>query len=284
MVPEIGVAVERLLHGQRARVDLLLNSEEHYHLAHHRLVQMVLHALRVGEHVLRLAGAEDLRLAPPPCHYDGRRRLLPQPRQGELRQGHLLRLGDALERCQRLEQLLLAARFAVATERRARLVKVAAAREARRTVRDAGVLAGEQALRQGRVGQNGNVSLLAEGDDLRVSSTPLCDGVLHNAVEEVVRELVGDDGRARVEDGLHVLATVVGDADGVHLSLLDELANDGHVHGGRNLVVRPVDLEDVDVVGLQVFEGALEDGAQALRLQVVAVHLGGDDVLIALSS
>lgn len=39
--------------------------------------------------------------------------------------------GDALERCQRLEQLLLAARFAVATERRARLVKVAAAREAR---------------------------------------------------------------------------------------------------------------------------------------------------------
>ena len=170
---------------------------------------MVLHALRVGEHVLRLAGAEDLRLAPPPCHYDGRRRLLPQPRQGELRHGHLLRLGDALERRQRLEQLLLAARFAVATERRARLVKVAAAREARRTVRDAGVLAGEQALRQGRVGQNGNVSLLAEGDDLRVSSTPLCDGVLHNAVEEVVRELVGDDGRARVEDGLHILATVV---------------------------------------------------------------------------
>lgn len=79
-------------------------------------------------------------------------------------------------------------------------------------------------------------------------------------------------------------ATVVGDADGVHLSLLDELTNDGHVHGGRNLVVRPVDLEDVDVVGLQVFEGALEDGAQVLRLQVVAVHLGGDDVLIALSS
>ena len=119
VTPEIRIAVECLLHGQRACVDLQLSPPRHHHFVHHLVVQVVVHALRVYEHVLRLARAEDLLLSSPRGRHDGRRSLLSQPRQGELRHGHLTLRGNALEHRERLEQLFLTARFPMAAELRA---------------------------------------------------------------------------------------------------------------------------------------------------------------------
>ena len=169
----------------------------------------------------------------------------------------------------------------MATELGARRVEVATSRESRRTVLHCRVLAREQTLSQRRVGEDADVVLPTERDDLAMNDKAIPNGVLDNAVQKAVRQLVGDNGGARVENPLHVLASVVGNADRSHLPLLHEFANDGHVHFGRDLVVRPVDLEEIHIVGLEVFERALEGGAKPVGLQVVPVHLGSDHVLFS---
>ena len=181
VIPQIGISMQRFLHRQCARIDLVridLQSLPHASPLppsdNSRTPRSAAHA---PAYSLRKSASQPLHSS-----YDRRRRFLSQPRQRQLRHRHLLLLGDRSQPVQRLKQLLLAARLAVTAHRRSGLVEIAASREAGRTIGDAVILASEQALRQRRVGQNAHAVRLAEGDDLRgrqrkrdEPNPPLCD-------------------------------------------------------------------------------------------------------------
>ena len=77
---------------------------------------------------------------------------------------------------------------------------------------------------------------------------------------------------------------MIGDADSAQRAFLDEFLDHRHVHRGRHGVVRPVDLQDVDVVGLQVLQRALEGGAEIVGNQTISVGLGRENVFIPISA
>ena len=90
--------------------------------------------------------------------------------------------------------------------------------------------------------------------------------------------------RGDVSDGLDVLALVVGQADRSRAAAGEGVFERGPgqrdvapVEGGQ----RPVHEEEVDVVGAQVLEGALDRGGGPLGLVVRVVDLRGDEQVLA---
>ncbi len=130
----------------------------------------------------------------------------------------------------------------------------------------------------------------AQARDGRVLDVLLLD----TAREEVV-QLLGDDRAGRADLVGHAAelgdlpGRVVGHAEGADLPLGDELGHGRQGFGERRRTVRLVQVEEVDMVGAEPLEAAVQGGAQSGRRQggVIALvgvrdtGLGGEDDPVA---
>ena len=167
------------------------------------------------------------------------------------------------------------------------------------------VLAAQEAKTQRRISQQGHAQAVHG----------FVQPVVHRAVEQAVRVLHRGHARQAVLLGqthklMHAVRRLVGQTDGAHLAVLDQAAQgfelvvdggDRHVFGrveihdaeGRHMAHRPVDLIQVNHVGLQALETGVAGFGDVRRGQVVAAaahpahaacragHFGGQHQLLA---
>ena len=129
-------------------------------------------------------------------------------------------------------------------------------------------LAGQEALGQGAVRPEQDLPFLHDGAEL----------VLRQPPHQRVGHLVEDYAVGR--HMLQALDPVVAHADHADLARLFQLIKgpEGLLH--RDVLIGPVDLEDVDIIGLQPPEGRLAGGDDIVMMKVVGVDLGGQHRLL----
>ena len=129
-------------------------------------------------------------------------------------------------------------------------------------------LAGQQPLGHGRVGQQGHLVLPAPGRGV----------VFHVTPEQGVGRLETDDGTDPT-GRLELVQRKVRHPDGPDFTLVLELHQglQGLFQGyrfGTERSRRPVDLIQIEVIGSQVFQGALTSGDHLIVGQVIGKYLG----------
>ena len=131
------------------------------------------------------------------------------------------------------------------------------------------VLAGQDALGEGRPHDLAHSLLLAQGDDLGLDDAPdhrVLGLVRDDAIEAHV---VGEAQRV-----VNLRRRPFRDADVVHLALADQVVEGPHRLLQRGLVVEPVGLEEVDVVGLQPLQRGMERLHDVLARETAVVRVG----------
>ena len=191
-----------------------------------------------------------------------------------MRHRHLILLSNRTQAIQSSKQLLFAARLTMTTQRRSRLIKVATTRETRRAVFHTMVLARQKSLCQRRVCKDGEIVLLAEREDR----------IFDDTIQQIVGKLVRDHRHACVEDCLHIVAAMIRNAHSSQRSFFDELLNHRHVDRGRHGIVRPVDLQQIDVVRLEILQRVLERPTQIIRNQTITVRFRCNNIFITVSA
>ncbi|MNS69628.1 hypothetical protein D3C72_1029450 [compost metagenome] len=105
----------------------------------------------------------------------------------------------------------------------------------------------------------------------------------HRLVEiGVVFDLVGHDrSLGKLHRLGHQRRIEVGDADMAHLAGLPHLVQRSDLFGKRDRVVRPMQQQQVDIIGLQLFQAFIDGGEEGLVLVVLDPDLGGEKHLAA---
>ncbi len=134
-----------------------------------------------------------------------------------------------------------------------------------------GKASGEEALLNGAVAEDAHVVRFAGIGDLILVGSP----------EEVVGELIGDPTGAMCEKIVEGFGTEVADTECEHLAVIAELFHrgDNFIEGG--IVAPPVNLEEVNVIGLESLEAFFTAGDGGLVVERGSANFVGDEHLVA---